>query len=79
MNKSEAPSSGVARSPRRGWGGKGGMQERAHKSLGSSGFWEGEGVRLRENVEVEPDRKRVWLRPDLVMNERRLVSEEVFP
>lgn len=42
-------------------------------------FCEGEGVRLRENVEVEPDRKRVWLRPDLVMNERRLVSEEVFP
>lgn len=55
------------------------MQERAQESLGSSGFREGEGVQLCENVEVEPDRKRVWLRPDLVMNECGLLSEEVFP
>lgn len=55
------------------------MQERAHESLGSRGFREGEGVGLCENVEEQPDRKRVWLRPDLVMNACRLASKEVFP
>lgn len=54
------------------------MLERTPENTGPSGF-EGGAVPLCENVEVKPDRKRVWLRPDLVLGDCQLVSEEVPP
>jgi hypothetical protein len=33
-----------------------------------------ERVQLCENVEVKPDRRRTWWRPDLVICEQRLLS-----
>lgn len=76
MNKSQAPSSGVARPPRVWRGRNAGEGPRELRFQGVPGRG---GVRLCENVEEQPDRKRVWLRPDLVMNACRLASKEVFP